>query len=131
MKPDSTHSAAFDAQMRRAHQASLQALPAPTLARLRAARHAASRSHAVPARRWGWLLAAAPALLGAAFGMHLLLRPALPGSAPAANVAGVSAAAVPASGAAQADGDVAVAGLLEENPDLYLWLGSDTSLAME
>lgn len=132
MKPDSTHSAAFDAQMRRAHQASLQALPAPTLARLRAARHAASRAHAAPARRWGWLLAAAPALLGAAFGMHLLLRPALPTSVPAASVAGVSATAtVPANGTAPADGDDAVAGLLEENPDLYLWLGSDTSLAME
>ncbi len=132
MKPDSTHSAAFDAQMRRAHQASLQALPAPTLARLRAARHAASGGHAAPARRWGWLLAAAPALLGAAFGMHLLLHPTLPASVPAASVAGVPAAtAVSASVALPGDGDDAVAGLLDENPDLYLWLGSDTSLAME
>ncbi|QDI05906.1 hypothetical protein [Xanthomonas cerealis] len=113
--------------MRRAHQASLQALPAPTLARLRAAR----RGHAAPARRWGWLLAAAPALLGAAFGMHLLLRPALPVAVPA-SVAGTAAAAtVSASAAAQGDGDDSAAGLLEENPDLYLWLGSDTSLAME
>ncbi|KTF40055.1 hypothetical protein OZ12_08835 [Xanthomonas translucens pv. translucens] len=127
MKPDPTHSAAFDAQMRRAHQASLQALPAPTLARLRDARHA----HAAPARRWGWLLAAAPALLGAAFGMHLLLRPALPVAVPA-NVAGTAAAAaVSARAAAQGDGDDSAAGLLDENPDLYLWLGSDTSLAME
>lgn len=132
MKPDTTHSAAFDAQMRRAHQASLQALPAPTLARLRAARHAASHPHAAPARRWGWLLAAAPALLGATFGMHLLLRPALPVAVQATSVAGVpAAAAVSASVAAQGDGDDAVAGLLDENPDLYLWLGSDTSLAME
>jgi hypothetical protein len=132
VKPDTTHSAAFDTQMRRAHQASLQALPAPTLARLRAARHAAGRSHAIPARRWGWLLAAAPALLGAAFGLHLLRNPALPASAPAAGRAGVSAtAATSANTAAPGDSDDAVAGLLEENPDLYLWLGSDTSLAME
>ncbi len=132
MKPDPTHSAAFDAQMRRAHQASLQALPAPTLARLRAARHAASAPHAAPARRWGWLLAAAPALLGATFGMHLLLRPTLPVAVQAASVASVPAtAAVAANVAAQGDGDDAVAGLLDENPDLYLWLGSDTSLAME
>ena len=120
MKSDPTHSAAFDAQLRRAHQASLQALPAPTLARLRAARHNASRAHAAPARRWGWLLASAPALLGAAFGMHLLLRPALPGTVPASGA-----------GAPQGNGDDAAAGLLDENPDLYLWLGSDTSLAME
>ncbi|UYB54466.1 hypothetical protein OCJ37_16260 [Xanthomonas sp. AM6] len=117
--------------MRRAHQASLQALPAPTLARLRTARHQAGRAQAAPARRWGWLLAAAPAVLGAAFGMHLLLRPALPPSLPATSVASAPAAAVPASAAARSDGDDAVAGLLEENPDLYLWLGSDTSLAME
>ncbi|OAX61977.1 hypothetical protein [Xanthomonas graminis] len=117
--------------MRRAHQASLQALPAPTLARLRAARHDASRAHAAPTRRWGWLLAAAPALLGAAFGMHLLLRPALPVAVPA-SVAGTAAAtAVSTSAAAQGDGDDSAAGLLDENPDLYLWLGSDTSLAME
>lgn len=132
MKPDTTRSAAFDAQMRRAHQASLQALPAATLARLRAARHDASRPRAAPARRWGWLLAAAPALLGATFGMHLLLRPALPVAVQAASVAGVpAAAAASASAAAQGDSDDAVAGLLDENPDLYLWLGSDTSLAME
>ncbi len=131
MKPDPTHSAAFDAQMRRAHQASLQALPAPTLARLRAARHDARRAHAAPARRWGWLLAAAPALLGAAFGMHLLLRPALPVAVPASVAGTAAAAAVSARAAAQGDGDDSAAGLLDENPDLYLWLGSDTSLAME
>ncbi|WP_184411871.1 hypothetical protein [Xanthomonas translucens] len=117
--------------MRRAHQASLQALPAPTLARLRAARHDASRVHAAPARRWGWLLAAAPALLGATFGVHLLLRPALPVAVQAASVAGVPAAAATSASVAAGDSDDAVAGLLDENPDLYLWLGSDTSLAME
>ncbi|MDR6675541.1 hypothetical protein J2Y70_004177 [Xanthomonas translucens] len=132
MKPDTPPSAAFDAQMRRAHQASLQALPAQTLAQLRAARHDAARRHAATPRRWGWLLAAAPAVLGAAFGMHLLLRPTLPPSLPVASVASApAAAALPAGATAQGDGDDAVAGLLEENPDLYLWLGSDTSLAME
>ncbi|MFC6840021.1 hypothetical protein [Xanthomonas theicola] len=116
--------------MRALHRASLQALPAPTRARLRAARHGAGQAHAAPARRWGWLLAAAPAVLGTAFGMHLLLRPALPPSMPAASVASAPTATA-ASAVAQGDTDDTVAGLLEENPDLYLWLGSDTSLAME
>ncbi|MBN6151376.1 hypothetical protein JR065_13585 [Xanthomonas sp. AmX2] len=122
--------------MRELHQASLQALPPQTLARLRAARHGAGQAHAASApRRWGWLLAATPAVLGAAFGLHLLLRPALPQSDAAAPIvagAATPAAADPAVAMAAAAGDAdAGDGMLEENPDLYLWLGSETSLAME
>ncbi|KAB7773180.1 MULTISPECIES: hypothetical protein [Xanthomonas] len=138
MTSDPTRPADFDTQMRAVHQAGLQALPAPTLARLRAARQQASRAHAAPSRRWGWLLAAVPALLGAALGVHLLLRPAP--SMPTTTTASVATATATATtvaatasvrAGAAADSDQAATAMLDENPDLYLWLGSDTSLAME
>ncbi|XQA65908.1 hypothetical protein ACM9XC_00650 [Xanthomonas sacchari] len=136
MTSDPTRPADFDTQMRAVHQAGLQALPAPTLARLRAARQQASRAHAAPSRRWGWLLAAVPALLGAALGVHLLLRPApsMP-TTTTASVATATATTVAATASVRAgaavDSDQAATAMLDENPDLYLWLGSDTSLAME
>ncbi|MDY4294647.1 MULTISPECIES: hypothetical protein [unclassified Xanthomonas] len=136
MTSDRTRPADFDTQMRAVHQAGLQALPAPTLARLRAARQQASHAHAAPSRRWGWLLAAVPALLGAALGVHLLLRPApsMP-TTTTASVATATATTVAATASvragAAADSDQAATAMLDENPDLYLWLGSDTSLAME
>ncbi|MCW0365260.1 hypothetical protein [Xanthomonas sacchari] len=135
MTSDRTRPADFDTQMRAVHQAGLQALPAPTLARLRAARQQASRAHAAPSRRWGWLLAAIPALLGAALGVHLLLRPAPSMPTTTASVATATATTVAATASvragAAADSDQAATAMLDENPDLYLWLGSDTSLAME
>ncbi|WP_295949083.1 hypothetical protein [uncultured Xanthomonas sp.] len=137
MTSDSTRPADFDTQMRAVHQAGLQALPAPTLARLRAARQQASHAHAAPSRRWGWLLAAVPALLGAALGVHLLLRPASSMPTTTASVATATATATTVAATtsvragAAADSDQAATAMLDENPDLYLWLGSDTSLAME
>ncbi|WP_295951056.1 hypothetical protein [uncultured Xanthomonas sp.] len=137
MTSDPTRPADFDTQMRAVHQAGLQALPAPTLARLRAARQQASRAHATPSRRWGWLLAAVPALLGAALGVHLLLRPAPSMPTTTASVATATATATTVAATtsvragAAADSDQAATAMLDENPDLYLWLGSDTSLAME
>ncbi|MCW0411827.1 hypothetical protein NG831_17485 [Xanthomonas sacchari] len=135
MTSDRTRPADFDTQMRAVHQAGLQALPAPTLARLGAARQQASRAHAAPSRRWGWLLAAVPALLGAALGVHLLLRPAPSMPTTTASVATATATTVAATtsvrAGAAADSDQAATAMLDENPDLYLWLGSDTSLAME
>ncbi|MCW0388218.1 hypothetical protein NB722_002757 [Xanthomonas sacchari] len=137
MTSDPTHPADFDTQMRAVHQAGLQALPAPTLARLRAARQQASHAHAAPSRRWGWLLAAVPALLGAALGVHLLLRPApsMPTTTSSVATATATATTVAATtsvrAGAAADSDQAATAMLDENPDLYLWLGSDTSLAME
>ncbi|MRH00792.1 MULTISPECIES: hypothetical protein [Xanthomonas] len=137
MTSDPTRPADFDTQMRAVHQAGLQALPAPTLARLRAARQQASRAHAAPSRRWGWLLAAVPALLGAALGVHLLLRPApsMPTTTTASVATATASTTVAATASvragAAADSDQAATAMLDENPDLYLWLGSDTSLAME
>ncbi|WP_295917755.1 hypothetical protein [uncultured Xanthomonas sp.] len=137
MTSDRTRPADFDTQMRAVHQAGLQALPAPTLARLRAARQQASHAHAAPSRRWGWLLAAVPALLGAALGVHLLLRPApsMPTTTTASVATATASTTVAATASvragAAADSDQAATAMLDENPDLYLWLGSDTSLAME
>ncbi|MCI2244756.1 hypothetical protein L3067_09100 [Xanthomonas sp. PPL568] len=131
MTSDPTRSADFDARLRAVHQTGLQALPAPTLARLRAARRQASQTHTTPGRRWGWLLAAVPALLGAALGVHLLLRPAPSVPTTTASIAAGTPAVASTPAGAGADTDQAATAMLDENPDLYLWLGSDTSLAME
>ncbi|WP_045760400.1 hypothetical protein [Xanthomonas albilineans] len=141
MTSDPTRSAAFDARMRALHQAGLQALPASTLARLRAVRQQAGhldqakRSHT---RRLGWLLAAAPALLGVVLGVQQLLQPP---SAPETASASASATAANATTSTSTSTTFAAMtsdaeettppGMLDENPDLYLWLGSDTALAME
>ncbi|MBO9875148.1 MULTISPECIES: hypothetical protein [Xanthomonas] len=135
MTSDPIRSADFDARLRAVHQAGLQALPAPTLARLRAARRQASQTRPAPFLRRGWLLAAVPALLGAALGVHLLLRPAPSVPIATASVAAgtTAAASTPTGASASTDSDQAASAtaMLDENPDLYLWLGSDTSLAME
>ncbi len=109
----------FDRRLRALHATALGATSPQTLARLRLARQQAT---AAPAARHGqrWLLAALPAVLAVAFGLHLTLRPAVvpPPSSP-----------LQASVAADAFEDTDALPL-EENPDLYVWLGS-TSLAME
>ncbi|MCS3811189.1 hypothetical protein [Xanthomonas sp. 4461] len=108
--------AQFDAQLRQLHAAALISLPPQTLARLRQARQAP----AARARRGYWLLATACSGL-LAIGIGLQLRPG--DNAPA----GASAATTVAGNAASTDTD----DLLTQNPDLYVWLGSDTALAME
>ncbi|MCC4633734.1 hypothetical protein [Xanthomonas dyei] len=110
--------AQFDAQLRQLHAAALTSLPPQTLARLRQARHAS----AARPRRGYWLLATACSGL-LAIGIGLQLRPgdsAPEGVAPSQSVA-------TAGTAASTDTD----DLLTQNPDLYVWLGSDTALAME
>lgn len=105
---------AFDARMRQLHAQSLAAMPPPTLARLRQARHAAGRR---PRRRLpAWLLATAcSALLAVGFGLQLHrdgeTRPSPSLQAPTA---------------AASDDDA-----FDQNPDLYVWLGSENALAME
>ncbi|PPU92085.1 hypothetical protein [Xanthomonas albilineans] len=137
MTSDPTRSAAFDARMRALHQAGLQALPASTLARLRAARQQAGhldqakRSHT---RRLGWLLAAAPALLGVVLGVQQLLQPpSAPETASASATAANATTSTSTTFAAMTSDaeETTPPGILDENPDLYLWLGSDTALAME
>jgi hypothetical protein len=105
----------FDAHARALHAQALSALPPATLARLRSARHGATR----PSRRLpGWMLATAcSALLAAGLGLQLHRSTAPTGVAPAS----------PATLAAGAELDEP----LDQNPDLYVWLGSEHALAME
>ncbi|KQR11583.1 hypothetical protein VC273_07975 [Xanthomonas nasturtii] len=108
--------AQFDAQLRQLHAAALTSLPPQTLARLRQARHAS----APRPRRGYWLLATAcSGLLAVAIGLQLR-----PGDTAPTSVAPTQAVAGNSAGTDTDD-------LLTQNPDLYVWLGSDTALAME
>jgi len=98
-----------DATLQQLHAQALDHLSPTTLARLRAARHAPQRQ-----RMHGWWLASAASLvvalgLGVSFTAH-------PPVTPPMQVAAV--------------GTDDSTDVLEENPDLYLWLGT-TDLAME
>ncbi|MBB4130712.1 hypothetical protein [Xanthomonas sp. 3075] len=109
--------AQLDAHLRQLHATALTSLPPQTLARLRQARHASATTRP---RRGYWLLAMACSGL-LAIGIGLQLRPgdtAPTGTAPTQAIA--SSATTP-------DTD----DMLTQNPDLYVWLGSDTALAME
>ncbi|MCC8554258.1 hypothetical protein [Xanthomonas hortorum] len=107
--------ARFDAQLRQLHTAALTSLPPQTLARLRQARHATAPSRN---RRGYWLLATAcSGLLAIGIGLQLL-----PGESAPSDTAGTQAIATTTT-----DTD----DMLTQNPDLYVWLGSDTALAME
>ncbi|CAG2085756.1 MULTISPECIES: hypothetical protein [Xanthomonas] len=107
--------AQLDAHLRQLHASALTSLPPQTLARLRQARHATAPTRP---RRGYWLLATACSGL-LAVGIGLQLRPGestSPDRAPTQVVAGTTT-----------DTD----DMLTQNPDLYVWLGSDTALAME
>lgn len=108
--------AQFDAQARQLHQAALSSLDPSTLARLRAARQAAATARpARDGRRAGvWLATACSAVLAVGVGVHLNRPAPVPASVSANLVASV-------------DSDE----LLDQNPDLYVWLGSENALAME
>ncbi|AAM35809.1 membrane protein [Xanthomonas phaseoli pv. phaseoli] len=111
--------ARLDAQLRRLHATALTSLPPQTLARLRQARHAPASTRG---RRGYWLLATACSGL-LAIGIGLQLHPSQSvssGAAPTSSVASASTSAT-----TETDD------LLAQNPDLYVWLGSDTALAME
>ncbi len=100
-----------DEQLRALHRQAVQSLSPTTLARLRADRHATLTA---PRRRPVWWLAGAFAGFAAlAIGVHLQMR------APPASAVAPMVAALEDTG-----------GTFDENPDLYLWLGS-TDLAME
>lgn len=108
--------AQFDAQLRQLHATALDSLSPQTLARLRQARQAP----AARVRRGHWLLATACSAL-LAVGIGLQLRPG-DTSAPQP----VPPQAVASTMAATETDD-----LLTQDPDLYVWLGSATALAME
>lgn len=100
-----------DAALHALHAQALQQLSPATLARLRSARHAAtprrSRAHG-----W-WMATACSAVAALALGYSFSVNP------PHAPVSAPVTAAVDDSSE-----------LLDENPDLYVWLGT-TDLAME
>lgn len=105
-----------DAQLRQLHAQALGALSPQTLARLRDARHGASRPRRHVA---AWLLATAcTTVLAVGFGLQLSrsdagLQPGAGDPLPTASAA--------------VEGD----DMIDQNPDLYVWLGSETALAME
>nr|WP_228735007.1 hypothetical protein [Xanthomonas euvesicatoria] len=107
----------MDAQLRRLHATALTSLPPQTLARLRQARHAPASTRS---RRGYWLLATACSGL-LAIGIGLQLHPSQ----------SVSSGAAPTSPVASTSATTETDDLLAQNPDLYVWLGSDTALAME
>ena len=112
----------FDHDMRRLHDAAVSNISPQTLARLRAARHAAQtapqRGHA-----WRWAAATAfSAVLAVALGVQLLPDSgALPDTRTL--VADTSTE----------DSYTDTLATLDENPDLYMWLASSEAepLAME
>ena len=120
MNPGIDDKEAFDHDMRKLHAAAVDQISPRTLARLRAARHAAQTA---PRRGHAWRWAAAsvlPAILAIAVGMRFL-----PHSVP-------TPLAQPMAAATSGDYADSVA-VLDENPDLYLWLASSEAepLAME
>ena len=117
MNTTDRQSQAFDTQARQLHQAALHALDPATLSRLRAARHAGAEARPWRlGRRGGWWLATAcSALLALGLGVHLNRPAATPGESATPTLV------------ASVDGDE----VLDQNPDLYVWLGSENALAME
>ena len=110
------HPDQFDAQARQWHADSLQSLSPATLSRLRAARHASSQPQRHTRR---WLLGSlgsATLAIALVFGLQLH-QPSPPASGMSTSTAAATAFAL--------DDD---ADLLDQNPDLYVWLGSDNSL---
>ena len=118
MNPAHEHD--FDIRARQAHAAALAQVSPQALARLRAAR----RQVPAPSRRaWPWLAATAfSGVLAVMIGLQWLPSDSPPpqGEEPAI-AAGAPDATLPANT------------LLDENPDLYLWLASSDAppLAME
>ncbi len=107
----------FDRQMRQLHADAVVHVSPQTLARLRSARHEATRNS--PARsgfRWRWLAAATlPAMLAVAIGLQFMPLTQTP--APAADTLVLDSYANPATD-------------LDESPDLFLWLASSEALPL-
>ncbi|MGX5730697.1 hypothetical protein ACWKWK_09195 [Pseudoxanthomonas beigongshangi] len=118
MNPAHEHD--FDARARQAHAAALAQVSPQVLARLRMARRQAAP--ASPRRAWPWLAATAfSGMLAVLIGLQWLPSTRAPVADPPAMAAGTAETTLPANT------------LLDENPDLYLWLASSDAppLAME
>lgn len=114
---------AFDRDMRQLHAAAVALVSPQTLARLRAARHAAQTTAPKRGHAWRWVAATAfSAVLAVALGVQFLPRS---GTVPASQPM-----------VAAVDNDEGYGGsvaALDESPDLYMWLASSEAepLAME
>jgi anti-sigma-K factor RskA len=119
MNPVDEKTATLDAHARQLHAASLSRLSPQTLSKLRAARHAAQAGDApVRTGHWRWLTATAfTAVFAVGIGLQLM-SPDASQPAPGEQPAG----AVIASATLQ--DEFSDATLLDEDPDLYLWLAS-------
>lgn len=104
-----SHELATDHAVQQLHAQALQQLSPATLARLRSARHAPAHRRT---RTW-WMATACSALVALALGYGFSADP--PGSA------------APPGAITTLDDS---GSMLDENPDLYVWLGT-TDLAME
>ncbi|RZZ85470.1 hypothetical protein [Pseudoxanthomonas winnipegensis] len=115
----------FDHRMRQCHAASLQALSPQTLARLRDARHGAGRARRP--RGYAWLGASALAAVLAVAAAARLMPPSSPAVSSSATHQVLAVQATLPSDAN--DAYVSTADVLDQNPDLYVWLGaSDTKM---
>ncbi len=117
MNPDFNDN--FDRQMRQLHADAVAHVSPRTLARLRAARHEATRNP--PARsgfRWHLLVATVlPAVLAVAIGLQFAQLTQTQAPAPTTDSFALDAYADPATD-------------LDENPDLFLWLASSEALPL-
>jgi anti-sigma-K factor RskA len=134
MKPVDDSQDRFDQQAKQWHAASLRELSPQTLMRLRAARHAAQaetqpvRGHHAYGR---WLAATAfTAVLAVGIGVRLL---PLGESASTNEVPAVLVTDSGDAGVNESAASYSTANVLDEDPDLYLWLASADAppLAME
>lgn len=134
MKPTDDSQDRFDQQARQWHAASLRELSPQTLMRLRAARHAAqAQTQPLGGRHaYGrWLAATAfTAVLAVGIGVRLL--PWGEGT-PTNEVPAMPVADSGNAGSIEAAASYNTANVLDEDPDLYLWLASADAppLAME
>ena len=119
MNPVTAH-AALDRQARATHAAALDRLSPAVRARLASMRRETALAAPSHRRGWHWLAATATsAVLAVALGLHL--QPETPH-------AQAAAASATSSTASAAEDYYGTARMLDESPDLYVWLGSDNHL---
>jgi len=111
------HQDPFDEAMRRLHADAIAHVSRPVRLRLRAARGSAQAARPPGWAKGGWALASGcAALLALVIGLQLRAPPTIVSPLPDVATATTDAAVY--------DADTAVA-VLDENPDLYLWLASN------
>lgn len=110
--------ARFDAAMRQLHASAVDRISGRTRLQLQLQQPQRAAATATPApRRFGWPLATAfTAVLAVMVSVQLWNEPS-PEAAPTATVAGTGT-------------DAEIDAVLDENPDLYLWLASNDAYAL-